>query len=145
MRSGLEPDSEPAVPVLASRVAARGHRIGEDEEGGPAAASRTELLDEASALAVEHRLEAFLADVVIGWAVQRIAHRHVVRRDRLRDGACRAADVEEPAGDLLAGADFCKRAVPRGIEIDPERLVVRAPRRFCEQSALQRRRGDAGR
>src|SRR5438309_10614278 len=99
MRSGLEPDSEPAVPVLASRVAARGHRIGEDEEGGPAAAPRAELLDEPGALAVEHRREAFTAAVVIGRAVPRVAHRQVVRRDRLRDGACGAAGAEEPAGD----------------------------------------------
>src|SRR5436853_130531 len=133
MRSGLEPDSEPAVPVLASRVAARGHRIGENEEGGPAAASRAELLDEPGALAVEHRLEARPADIVTGRAVQRVAHRHVVRRDRLRDGACRAADAEEPAGDLLPGADLCEGAVPRGIEIYPECLCVRAPCRSDEQ------------
>jgi len=104
----LEPDPEPAVPVLASRVAARGHRIGEDEERGPAAASRAELLDEPGALAVEHRLEPRAADVVIGRAVQRVAHRHVVRRDRLRDGACGAADAEEPASDLLPGAISAK-------------------------------------
>src|SRR5258706_14964107 len=97
VRSRLEPDSEPAVPALASRVAACGHRIGEGEEGGPAAASRAELLDEPGALAVEHRLEALAADVAIGWTVQRVADRHVVRGDRLGDPAGRAADVEGPA------------------------------------------------
>src|SRR5207237_7000639 len=99
MRGGLEPDSEPTVPVLASRIAARGHRIGEDEEGGPAAASRADLLDEPGALAVEHRLEARPADLALGGAAQRGARRHGGRRTGRCRGAGGTARVVQHRGD----------------------------------------------
>ena len=66
------------------------------------------------------------ADVAVGRAINGIAHRHVVSGDGFRNRAGGAADAEEPAGDLLASADFGEGAVGRGIQIDAQGLLMRA-------------------
>src|SRR5438132_10386540 len=114
------------MPVLAPRVAARGHRVAEDEERGPITAAHAELLHERRALVLEHRLEPTPADVAIRRPVEGVAHRHVVGRDRLRHRAGRTADAEEPAGHFLPRADLGAGAILRRVEVDATRLVVRA-------------------
>ena len=130
-RLGLKADAEPAVAVFLARVAARGHRVGEDEELGLVAALAVETLDQQVVLVIEHRLQPLPADVAIALAVDGVAEGHVVRRHRLGDRARGAADAEEPARHLLAGANLGERAVPDGVEVDLEGLEVRVGRVLC--------------
>ena len=130
-RLGLKPDAEPAVPVLFARVAARGHRIGEDEEPRLLAALAVEPLDEQPVLVFEHRLQAGPADVAIAVPVDGVAEGHVVGRHGLGDGAGRASDAEEPARHFLARANLGERAVFDGIQVHLERLGVRVGLFLC--------------
>ena len=83
-----------------------------------------EALEVQLVLVVEHRLQARAADVALGLAVDGVAHRHVVGGHALGDGAGGAAHAEEPAHDLLAGADLGERAVAARVEVDLEGLGV---------------------
>ena len=123
-RAALELDAHPAMAVVVAAKGARGHGIGEREEGGGVAARVAEALAVELVLEVEHRLQAHARNVALGVPVDGVADRHVVGRDALGDGAGRAADAEEPAHDLLAGADLRKGAVEARVEVDLERLVV---------------------
>jgi hypothetical protein len=125
-RLRLELDADPAAAVLADAVTPRRDRVGEREERRRRRARRTEPLDELVVLARQHRLEPLPADVALGRPVNRVAHGHVVGRQALRDGARGAADAEEPARDLLAGADLGERAVARRVHVHTQRLLVRA-------------------
>ena len=75
-------------------------------------------------LVVEHRLEALAADIAVAGAVDRVADRHVVGGDALRDRPGGATHAEEPAHDLLAGADLGKGAVAARVEVDREGLLM---------------------
>ena len=83
-----------------------------------------EALEVQRVLVVEHRLEARPADVALGLAVDGVADGHVVGGHALGDGARGAADPEEPADDLLPGADLGERAVAPSVEVDRQRLGV---------------------
>ena len=122
-RVRLELHAHPAVALVAAAVAAGDHGVGEGEERRVVAALVAEPLEVELELVVEHRLQPALGDVAVGLAVDGVADRHVVGRHRLRDGAGRAPGPEEPAGDLLAGADLGDRAVPARVEVDLQRLL----------------------
>ncbi len=77
---------------------------------------------------VEHPDQPFPAHVPFARPVDGIAERHVVGRHRLGDRSRRAADTEEPAGDLLAGANLGEGAIGHRIDVDGERLSVRIDR-----------------
>ena len=85
---------------------------------------RVEALDQQTELVVEHRVEAVLADVAVARAVDGVAEGHVVGRHGLGDGAGGAADAEEPARHLLAGADLGERAVVARVQVDLQRLLM---------------------
>ena len=121
----LEPDAHPSVPVLLSTVSAGRQRVGEHKEGRGGSSLRPEHLIQRSVFVLEHREQATPADVAVRRAVQGVTDGHVVGRHRLGNRAGRPADLEEPAGDLLAGSDLCKRPVARRVEIDLQSLVVR--------------------
>ena len=135
-RVGLELHAHPAVALVAAAVAAGDHGVGEGEERRVVAALVAEPVQVELELVVEHRLQPTLGDVAVGLAVDRVADRHVVGRHRLGDRAGGSAGAEEPAGDLLAGADLGDRAVPAQIEVDLQgllqgvrcRLPCRSPR-----------------
>ena len=122
--AGLEFHPHPAVALVAALEAACDHGVGKGEEGGVVAAPFTEAFDIEGKLTVEHRLKPGAGHVAVAGAVDGIADGHVVGRDALRDRACRRADAEEPTNDLLAGTDLGKRAVPAGIEVDPQGFLV---------------------
>src|SRR3954452_24549800 len=75
-------------------------------------------------LVTQHALEALSTYVAIGMPVTRVAHRHVVSRDRLGNSARRSADPEKPPRDFLPGPDLGKDAVFARIEIHLERLLM---------------------
>jgi len=68
---------------------------------------------------VEHALQPPDGYVPLGLAVDRVADRHVVGGDGLGDGTRGPPDAEEPADDLLAGADLRDGPVPARIQVDP--------------------------
>ena len=119
----LEPDAKPSHPVLAPAIAPRRRGVREDEERGRGAPRRRERLQQRRILAVEHLLDPLAAHVAMALAVDAVAHRHVVRADRLGDGPGGAAHGEEPPPDLLAGADLRDRPVPGAVDIELERLL----------------------
>ncbi len=80
---------------------------------------------------IEHGFQALAADVTIGVAVNGVADRHVVGGNGFGDGAGRAADAEEPARHLLSRADLGEGAVLAGIQVDLERLLMRAENFSC--------------
>ena len=77
-----------------------------------------EQVQQLGELVVEHGLQPLPADVPFRGAVEGVADRHVVGRNGLGHCPGRAADREEPPGDLLAAADLGERAVRRGVEVD---------------------------
>jgi len=106
--------------------ALRGDGLGEGEETGVGAALFAKAFKDQGILVVEHGLEPLASDVALAFAINGVAHLHVVGGDRLGNSAGRAADSEEPAGHLLSRADFGEGAVGGFVEIDTERLLVRA-------------------
>ncbi len=67
--------------------------------------------------------------------VDRVAHRHVVGRDRFGNCARRTADTKKPPGDFLPSPNLSKDTIFARIEIDLERLLV-----SIRSLALRRRR-----
>ena len=106
-------------------LVAPGHNsVGEGEERRGVAALFTQALQVELVLMIQHRLETSGRHVPVGLAVDGVAHRHVVSRDRLGDRACCAADPKEPARHFLARTDLGDGAVPARIEVDPQRLLM---------------------
>ena len=122
---GLELHAHPAVALVAARVAAGHDRVGEREEAVVVAALVAEPVHIELEFLVEHALKPPGRYVAVRLAVDGVADGHVVSGDRLRDGARRAADPEEPADDLLAGPDLRDRPVPARVEVDAQGLLVR--------------------
>src|SRR5262245_27384186 len=120
----LESDAEPALAVLVPRIASRGNRVGENEEDASIAAPWPEPFEKELILALEHRLESLAAHVAVARSIHRVAHRGVVCRDGPRYRSRGAADVKEPARHFLACADLREGAVPGGIEVDLQRLLL---------------------
>jgi len=127
-RMRLKAHPEPAVALARSAEAARLDGVGEDEERRGVATALAQALEIQAVLVLEHALQALAADVALAAAVDRVADRHVVRRDALGDGPGSAAGAEEPAHDLLSGTDLGERTVAALVEIDGERLLVRVDR-----------------
>ena len=73
-------------------------------------------------------LKTLPADIPLARPVHGVRHGHVVGGDRLGHRAGGAADVEEPARHLLPRADLGKGAVAGGVDVDAQRLVMRAER-----------------
>jgi hypothetical protein len=105
-------------------ITARRHGIGKDKKFDAGAPLPGQPLQQQLILVVQHALQARSAHVAIGMPVDRVAHRHVVGRDRLGNCAGRTADPEEPPRDFLPGPDLGKDAVLARIEIHLERLLV---------------------
>src|SRR5437588_6296269 len=126
----LETDAEPAVRLVVLLETARRHRVGEHKKCAEAAELSIETLDEQFVFVIEHRLEASAAHVAIGRSVNGIAERHVVGGHGFRDRAGSAAHMEKTAGHLLSGADLREGPILLRIEIDLERLLVRAEIHF---------------
>src|SRR5262249_24685924 len=120
----LESDAEPALAVLVPRIASRGNGVGENEKDASIDASWPEPFEKQRILALEHRLESLSAHIAVARSVHRVAHRGVVCRDGLRHRSRGAADVKEPPRHFLAGTDLREGAVPRGIDVDLERLLL---------------------
>ena len=124
-RVRLELHAHPAVALVVALEAASHHRVGEGEEGGVVPSPVTQPREIQLVFVVEHRLQAFLADVARGVAVDGVTDLHVVRRDALRDRTGRAADAEEPAHHFLARADLGEGSIAAGVEIDSQCLLSR--------------------
>ena len=123
---GLELDAQPAVAFL---LAGLGHGLGGDgigkgEKGAAVAPGGIEALEEQVEFQIQHGTEPAAADVACRRAVDGVAHGHVIGGDGFGHRAGSFADVEEPAGHLLAGADFGKGSVLLGVQIDLERLLT---------------------
>ena len=124
-RPDLEPQSHPSVALVGAIEVAGRDGVGEREEARLGAARGVEALQEERVLVVQHRDQALARHVAAGLAVDGVADRHVVGGDRLGDGARGAARLQEPAGDLLPGADLGEGPVGRPIQIDCEGSPVR--------------------
>src|SRR5262249_8851207 len=98
----------------------------EGEEADVRPAERTELRLQGLVLAIEHRQQALARHVAGAVPVSLVAEGLVVGADGLGDGARCSADPEEPVGDLLTGTDLGKRPVVAGVEVELERLPLRA-------------------
>lgn len=107
----LEAEPQPGVAFVPAGIGPRRGSVGEGEEPGAVAAGGIQSFEEETVLMVEHLLDPLTGDVALCLAVDRIAEGHVVGRHRLRDGACRAADGEEPASHLLPGTDLGERTI----------------------------------
>ena len=111
---------------VVSGITPGSHRVRENEKLCRAPARGFEPFQEQRVFVLEHRLQPLPADVTFARTINRVAHGHVVGRNRFGDGAGRAADAEKPARDLLPRADLGEGAVFRRVQIDLERLLVRA-------------------
>ena len=120
-RLRLKPNPEPAVAL----GAARGYGVGKHEESRPGPSARLQPLQQQAILVIQHRLEPPPAHVTLRRPVDRVAHRHVVRRDRLGDRTRRPAHPEKPARYFLAGPDLRKSPVAPRIQVDLQRLPIR--------------------
>ncbi len=129
-RRVLEANAHPAVTILWPRITPRCHRVGKGKEVAVGPFDRVQALHDQIELVIQHRLQTLATDVSFGRPVQGVAHRHVIGRDGLGHRAGGPAHAKEPARHLLTRADLGKRAVPSGIEIDPQRLLVRTARFF---------------
>lgn len=67
---------------------------------------------------VEHLEEAFHGDVAFAAAVDIVAKLHVVGGHAFGDGCAGGACFEKVAGDFLSSADFGKRSIDLGIEVE---------------------------
>ena len=124
----LEPDAQPALPLLLAGEAPGGHRISEHEELRRGAACSFQPLKQQAPFVIQHGLQALPADVAPGRAIDGVGYCHIVCGNRLGDGGGRAPDMKEPAGNLLTRADLGNRSVPGRIDVDAERLVMSAQR-----------------
>src|ERR1700722_10098342 len=95
-----------------------GRRIRKRKQGSVLAAGLGQVRYQTAELMLQHGLQALAANVVPGESVNAIADSHVISGNGFGDGACGFADVKEPAGYLLAGADFGECAKLAGVEID---------------------------
>src|SRR5262245_28673272 len=140
----LEPDTDPAPSVLWPTVAPRRHSVGEREERVRVTAAWSELLGQLRKLVVEHGLQPLPTDVPLGAAIERITHRHVVRRDRLCHGAGSAPDLEEPARHFLAASGFGEDPIRHRIEVERESPVACAQSRLVRHWSPPRSPNDSG-
>ena len=62
-------------------------------------------------LVVEHRFQPLPANVAIAFAIDGVAHRHVIGRHAFGDRARGPAGAEEPADYFLPGPDFGKGSI----------------------------------
>ena len=111
-----------------SAVTARSDCVGENEERCVRAARSVEPFDQQTVLVVQHLLQTLATDVPLAGAVNGVAYRLVVGRNRFGDCARRAAHAKEPARHLLPRADLGERAMLRRIEIDLKRFLARFSR-----------------
>ena len=126
LRGGLISYAHPTVGFVVPGITPGSHRVCENEKLRRAPARGFEPFQEQRVFVLQHRLQPLPADVALARAINRVAHSHVVGRNRFGDGAGGAADAEKPARDLLPRADLGERAVFRRVQIDLERLLVRA-------------------
>ena len=125
-RLGLKTNAQPAVRVVVPRITARHHRVGKDKKPGRRPAFFPQPFQQQPVFVIEHRFQALAADVTIGVAVNGVADGHVVGGNGFGNRAGGAAHAEKPARHLLPGADFGKRAVFGRVQVDLERLLMRA-------------------
>ena len=104
--------SEPISKIVSTYTA--GVTIGDDE-------MKKAARDEFSS---KYGAEALAADVAVGRAIDRIAHRHVVGRDGLGDRARGPAHAEKPAHHLLPRPDLGKRAIAPGVQVDLQSFLI---------------------
>ena len=123
-RAGLELDAHPAVAFIFPFETAGDHGVGKREKSGVVAAFIAQALDVELEFPLQHRLQPRTGNVAVAPSVNRIADNHVVGRNAFGDGSRSGAYPEKPAHHLLTGADFGESAVPSGIEVDLQGLVV---------------------
>ena len=87
-------------------------------------ADRAEPLQKQVVLPIEHGDEPFFRHITRPCAIDLVADFFVVRGDGLGDRARRRTYTEEPAGHLLACANFRKCAVNRAVEVQGQGLAV---------------------
>ena len=121
----LEADPQPGMALVPPGERLRGRGVGQGEKPGAVAPRRVEPLVQQGIFVVEHPLDPLPRDVAAGLAVDGIADRHVVGRHRLGHGTGGPAGGEEPAGNLLPGADFGETAVDGVVEVDGQRPLRR--------------------
>ena len=73
---------------------------------------------------IEHRDQTLAAHIPVALAINRVADRHVIRRNGLGDGAAGSADPEKPPRNLLTGANLGENAVLGRVEVDLKGLLV---------------------
>jgi hypothetical protein len=83
-------------------------------------------MDELGPFTIQHGFESFFGNVAVTRTVQIVADLLVIRRDRFSDGPGGSSHNQEPAHDLLAGANFGKGAVSGEIQIDAEGFLMSA-------------------
>jgi hypothetical protein len=104
---------------------AGGDGVGEHEKRGAFAPRRREAFLQQLVFVVEHQVQALAGNIARRLAVDRVAERHVVRRDRLRDGPGSPAGLEENARHFLSRANFRERPVLLLVQVDRQCLPVR--------------------
>src|SRR5262249_15322794 len=122
----LEAQPDPAVLLVVALEAPRGDGVGESEEPDLGSPEAAQLLLHRLVLAIEHRQKTLSRDVACALPVALVAEGLVVCADRLGDRARGSAHAEEPVGDLLPGPDFGEGPVVARVEIELERLAMRA-------------------
>src|SRR5579883_3487278 len=119
-------DTHPPVALVGALEIPGRYGIGEREECRCIAPRGPQALQVEPMLVVQHALKPLARDVALRAAINGVADRHVVGRNRLGNGPGRAAHFEEPARYLLAGPDFGEGAVSGRVEVDLQGLLVGA-------------------
>ena len=126
----LKANPQPPVPGLGPGRAVRRYCISKNKKGLPPASCAFESFGELAELAIQHRLEAQPADIVVCYPIEIVTDGYVVCGNRFGDGRRSLANVKEPARYFLPGSDFSKGTVLLGVEINLQSLFLRAGRFF---------------
>ncbi len=120
----LKPETDPSVGVIGSGVVTRGDGINKRKEARMRAARVIQLGAQLRPLIVQHGFEALLGNIARTSAVEIVAHFLIVGRDGFGHGTGGAAYYQEPARDLLSGANFGEGTEGGWIKIQGERFAV---------------------
>ena len=133
-RGTLKSNSHPAQAILLPTVTAGGHRIGKHKKARFIPALYGQPFVQQAVLVFEHVMQALLADVPAGLAINRIAHRHVIGAHTFSYRTGRSANAEEPPRHFLPGANLSKGAVLVAVKIDRLRFLRGAEVRLRHHS-----------
>src|ERR1044071_1348442 len=111
---GLETNAQPAMALFFLSS----DSVCEYKKAGFGTALIAQAFEEQIVFIGEHGVKPLAADIAICRPINSVANSHVIGRDGFGNRSGSATGAKEPAGNFLAGANFCKSAVSSGILVN---------------------------